>query len=662
MKTLTALLWLLMSACALGMVPSDNVRSLLATTPPSARESFAHLTTTTWDFGYRLNSIANTPNSGTITPGAATAYAYLYDELDRRTLTHLADSSRWLYSYNDRSEITSGKRYWDDWGPVPGQQYEFTYDTIGNRSATKEGGDENGVVIMGSWSTPNSLNQYSTVGQSGPVRIVGAATATAALTLNGTPSGLYRRGEYFHRMVATTNDLGPAVVSVTGVATLGGSGATNSGTTFAPAISQAMSYDADGNLTNNGIWAFRWDAENRLIQASNTTAIPTAHRLKFVFSYDYMGRLYCQKVYPWASTDYAVSPTTNTLLLYDDHRLIAELNGANTPPTLLRSYTWGIDIADSIPDGPQEAGGIGGLLMLTEHTPSTVYHFYSYDGNGNVTGLVKSDDTLSARYEYGPFHDLIARWGTVADLNPFLSSTKYRVRDLNLAYYGERWLNVPQGRWLNRDPIEEAGGLNLYAFVGNNPLNALDPFGASTGSLADLEAGSGGSVAAEGGGAAQAIGFLQRVRSAVDTFNQVQQFTSDIIDAANGDSTDLLQDLLSAPANALSSRLVGPGAKLGIAAPKGGGNFEMHHIFPQRADLKKEFQAAGINIHDWQVRLEKNVHKGIHLGGPRGGNRNDDWSHFLNSGPRGKRRSASEMFDFAIDLMQKYGVSASQLR
>jgi hypothetical protein len=46
-----------------------------------------------------------------------------------------------------------------------------------------------------------------------------------------------------------------------------------------------------------------------------------------------------------------------------------------------------------------------------------------------------------------------------------------------VAYYGYRWYDPLTGRWPSRDPIEEEGGLNLYGFVGNDGMNAIDAFG-----------------------------------------------------------------------------------------------------------------------------------------------------------------------------------------
>ncbi len=92
------------------------------------------------------------------------------------------------------------------------------------------------------------------------------------------------------------------------------------------------------------------------------------------------------------------------------------------------------------------------------------------------------------QYSYGPFGELIRATGPVAKLNPFRFSTKYQDDETDLVYYGYRYYNASTGRWLSRDPIEEPGfillttgeyigddgGLNLYAFVGNNALFFYD--------------------------------------------------------------------------------------------------------------------------------------------------------------------------------------------
>jgi RHS repeat-associated protein len=84
---------------------------------------------------------------------------------------------------------------------------------------------------------------------------------------------------------------------------------------------------------------------------------------------------------------------------------------------------------------------------------------------------------------------LIAANSGYANDNPFRFSTKWlddelaatgqtgAVGEEGLYYYGYRYLSTTWGRWLNEDPIEEQGGLNLYAFVGNEPVNGVDALG-----------------------------------------------------------------------------------------------------------------------------------------------------------------------------------------
>jgi len=45
------------------------------------------------------------------------------------------------------------------------------------------------------------------------------------------------------------------------------------------------------------------------------------------------------------------------------------------------------------------------------------------------------------------------------------------------SYYGQRYYNPSTGRWLSRDPLGELGGINLYGYVGNNPVSFVDPYG-----------------------------------------------------------------------------------------------------------------------------------------------------------------------------------------
>jgi len=138
---------------------------------------------------------------------------------------------------------------------------------------------------------------------------------------------------------------------------------------------------------------------------------------------------------------------------------------------------WGSDLSGSI----QGAGGVGGLLESSYHGTSTTNCFAAYDGNGNVMALVNAaDGTISAEYDYAPFGEVLRQSGPMAKVNPFRWSTKYQDDESDLVYYGLRYLKTSTGRWLSRDPIEEEGDDNLYAFVRNSATSAVDGLGQIT--------------------------------------------------------------------------------------------------------------------------------------------------------------------------------------
>jgi len=215
-------------------------------------------------------------------------------------------------------------------------------------------------------------------------------------------------------------------------------------------------YDADGNLSTDGRWSYTWDAENRLTSMEAIAAVPVAAKLRLEFAYDYMGRRIQKKVYAWNVGTGTYQLQTTTKFVYDGWNVVAEIDGTNV---LVRSYVRG-----------------GGPLLLINAGGNT--YQVGYDGNQNVSVLVKaSDGSVSASYDYDPFGQTVKAVGQYASQNPFRFSGQYVDAETGLIYYGYRYYNPQTGRWINKDPIEEAGGVNQYGFVLNAPVDHVDALG-----------------------------------------------------------------------------------------------------------------------------------------------------------------------------------------
>lgn len=380
-------------------------------------------------------------------------YDYQYDALGRRSSVvnsgqafASVNQAFNLYGYNDRSELAESARYLgsdtsNTSSPVSSEYRAYTYDPIGNRIQHTE-------AAATSTYTTNGLNQY---------------------TQQVPPQGGTR----------------------------------------------SFTYDDDGDLTSvtdgSGTTQYQYNAENRLILVQ--PASPADGGKKLEFTYDYMGRRVRKTVQTWRTDHW--EPTADTLFLYDGWNLISEWPAGGAPSDA-KYYVWGLDLSQTL----QGAGGVGGLIASFSTLPAdfnkdgdvdgsdlvqliknpdlmgvgqfgsqfseasqssstgSYSFYYFYDGNGNVGQLVNSlSEGVASHYAYDPYGKTILSTGLAAEVSPIRFSTKYSDSETKSYSYLFRYHSPELGRWLNRDPMEEEGGRHLYAFVLNNPLNGVDPFG-----------------------------------------------------------------------------------------------------------------------------------------------------------------------------------------
>jgi RHS repeat-associated protein len=218
-------------------------------------------------------------------------------------------------------------------------------------------------------------------------------------------------------------------------------------------------YDANGNLTNDGRMAHFWNDENRLVavRSAKTGALIQENR------YDGLGRRRERIQSAVAGGD---DPGSTNRYIYQDWLVLAVTDGDGN---VLETYTHGADLSGQVGGG---AGGIGGILASTQAGGAAYYH---YDFNGNVVNVSSSNQTQLAKYTYGPFGEVLLKEGAFVSRYQF--STKEYDPSTGLNYYGYRFYSPGLGRWMNRDPIEEEGGYNLYLFVGNTFVGMVYPLG-----------------------------------------------------------------------------------------------------------------------------------------------------------------------------------------
>ena len=381
-----------------------------------------------WDAGNRLRWITDSQQSGLfwrwydlldrLTEEWLPDYAinYIYDDAGRRTVMW-GDHFDVTYGYDDANRLTHVFHQ-----SVFGLNIvSATYDAAGRRTSVTKPYD--------------IVTEYTYDAAS---RVTGLTYRKNTSTL-GTLSYMYDAAGNRLRVGGTwaRTGLPPALTSAT-------YDAANRNLTFG---TQALSYDLNGNLLNDGTSSYTWDARNRLTGITGPVSA--------TFQYDATGRRMRKTINGW-TTDF----------VYDGINPVAESSIYGT-----EFVVTGLGVDDFLLHT-----GLGANLLT--------------DVLGSLVATTNSAGAVESAVTYEPFGATqVSSSGWPAPAYRFTG--REHDEPLYLHYYRARYYHTDLQRFISEDPIEFAGGdINLYAYVLNNPMRYTDSLGlkfdlSQAGSLAD---------------------------------------------------------------------------------------------------------------------------------------------------------------------------------
>ncbi|MBP1684155.1 MAG: repeat-associated core domain protein [Deltaproteobacteria bacterium] len=407
------------------------------------------------------------------TSGAGGATSFVYDGADRVTrITY--PSGHWLaFAYD-----TGGRRSRSE--TDGGQTVHYAYDAAGRLATLRNGNDDlivsyaydaagrlarrdlgNGTYTTYEYDAASRIAHLVNHRADGTVlsrfeygydaagRLVTLSTLDGAWTYEHDAAGQLTGAAFTsvnpampNQLLAYTYDAAGNRRSAVrnGVATTYAVNALNQ---YTGAGSSTYNYDAAGNLIawHDGSegWQYRYDDGNRLTSATGPDGVWT-------YEYDAFGNRVAAE-HEGVRTEFVIDPVLGDV--------VASYNGAGS---LIAQYVHGLGLASRI-----DAAGTS--------------HYYDFDAIGHTSELTDASGTAVNRYAYLPYGEPLLRTESLDNPFQYVGELGVMTEIYGLHMMGARYYDPRDGRFVQRDPLGLVSGTNLYAYVNNSPVEAVDPSG-----------------------------------------------------------------------------------------------------------------------------------------------------------------------------------------